>query len=160
MLSVDIICVGKLKERFYAEACEEYLKRLGAFCSVKVTELPEARRPKEPSPAETAAALLKETEQILSAIPKGAFTVAMCIEGKSLSSEGFSELFSEAGTRGFSRAAFIIGGSDGLHESVKSQAHCKLSMSKMTCPHHLARVMLLEQIYRAFCIRGGRKYHK
>ena len=148
MLKIKIIPVGKLKEKFYIEACKEYIKRLEFYCNLEIKELPEG------------GGLEKEAALIKKELVPGCFTVAMCIEGKSLSSEGFSELFSEAGTRGFSRAAFIIGGSDGLHESVKSQAHCKLSMSKMTFPHHLARVMLLEQIYRAFCIRGGRKYHK
>lgn len=160
MLNIDVICVGKLKEKFYISASEEYLKRLGAFCNIKLTELAEAKRSKDPSEAETTSAMLKEAEQIKAAIPKGASVIAMCIEGKQTDSVGFSELMEKYALSGASRIAFIIGGSDGLHDSVKEMASYKLSMSKMTFPHHLARVMLLEQIYRGFCIKQGNKYHK
>ena len=160
MLSIDIICVGKLKEKFYISAAEEYLKRLGAFCNIKITELAEAKRSKEPSTAEIAACLLKESEQIKAAILKGAVVVAMCIEGKQTDSVEFSKLIEAYALSGASRIAFIIGGSDGLHDSIKKEAAYKMSMSKMTFPHHLARIMLLEQLYRGFCIKQGNRYHK
>lgn len=159
MLNIDVICVGKLKEKFYSNAAAEYLKRLGVFCNVKITELAEDRRPKEASAAEIAASLLKEGEQIKAILPKGAAVITMCIEGKTLDSVEFSELIENYALSGISKIAFVVGGSDGLHDSVKENTF-RLSMSKMTFPHHMARVMLLEQIYRAFCIKQGNKYHK
>lgn len=160
MLNIKIICVGKLKEKFYLAAAEEYRKRLGAFCRLELEELPESRLPAEPSPAEIAAALKKEAESISLRIPSGALVAAMCIEGKELDSVRFSELLSLCAVKGRSRIVFLIGGSVGLDESLKQRADLRLSMSQMTFPHHLARIMLLEQLYRAFQIREGSKYHK
>lgn len=160
MLNIKIICVGKLKEKFYLEASAEYLKRLSAYCKTEITELPEARRAPNPSPAEIEAALSKEAAAINEKLPRDAYTVAMCIEGKERDSVGFASMLSDAAVFGRSKICFIIGGSDGLHKSIKSAADVRLSMSQMTFPHHLARVMLLEQIYRGFKINEGGKYHK
>ena len=160
MLNIDIICIGKLKEKFYIGATEEYLKRLGAFCNIKVAEIAEIKRSKEPSAGEIDACLEKESAMIRAAIPKSAVVIAMCIEGRQIGSVEFSEMLGKCAVSGASKLAFIIGGSDGLHDSIKNDAGYKLSMSKMTFPHHLARVMLLEQIYRGFCIMQGSKYHK
>ncbi|MBR6259345.1 MAG: 23S rRNA (pseudouridine(1915)-N(3))-methyltransferase RlmH [Oscillospiraceae bacterium] len=159
MLRVNIICVGKLKEKFYADAAGEYLKRLGAYCKAEITELPEEKRPKEPSETETYAAVSREGDALLERIPKGALTVAMCVEGREMPSEYMAELIEKASEKS-GKLCFIIGGSDGLDERVKKAADIRLSMSKMTFPHHLARVMLIEQLYRGFKIMEGGKYHK
>ena len=160
MLGIKIICVGKMKEKFYIDASGEYLKRLSAYCKAEVEELPEAKRSANPSPAETEAAMLKEAEAIKAKIPKGAAVIAMCVEGKTLDSVAFSELMTSFAAGGASKICFIIGGSDGLHPSVKAIADRRISVSPMTFPHHLFRVMLLEQIYRGFKIAEGGKYHK
>lgn len=160
MLNIRIICVGRLKEKFYLSAAAEYLKRLGAFCRAEVEELPESRLPANPSAAEIAAALKKESESIALRIPDGALTIALCVEGKELDSVRFSELIEACALKGKSRICFLIGGSFGLDESLKARADLRMSMSQMTFPHHLARIMLLEQIYRAFQIQEGTRYHK
>lgn len=159
MMDVTLICVGKLKEKFYKDACAEYIKRLGAYCRVTVTELAEERKSENPSPAEVDACLLREAEAIKRAVPKGAAVIALCVEGREYSSQGLAGVFEEL-SRVSSKLCFVIGGSDGLHPSVKELARLRLSMSPMTFPHHLARVMVLEQIYRAFSILNGGKYHK
>ena len=159
MLNVKILCVGKLKEKFYTAAAAEYAKRLSAYCKLEIEELPEARRSADPAPAETAAALKKEGDALLSRIPKGAYLVPLCIEGTALDSPGFAALLEKAAAAG-GRLCFVIGGSDGLDARVKAAGAARISMSKMTFPHHLARIMLLEQIYRGFKIAGGGKYHK
>lgn len=156
MQRVSVICVGKLKEKFYAEAAAEYVKRLGRYCRLEMVELPEQRLPDHPSPAEIQRALAREAEAIRAKLPAGAAVAALCIEGRLHSSEDLAALLG-GGERGL---AFVIGGSWGLHDSVKAAAGVRLSMSPMTFPHHLARVMLLEQIYRGFQIREGGKYHK
>ena len=160
MLTVNIICVGKLKEPFYLAAVEEYAKRLSRSCKLNLTELPEERLPEKPSQAQIDAALLKEAELIRAKLPKGGIVVAMCIEGKTLSSEALAKKFTEWTVGGASQLTFLIGSSFGMHPSVKATADFRLSMSPMTFPHHLARVMLLEQIYRAFQINEGSRYHK
>jgi len=160
MQSISIICVGKLKESFYNQAVKEYIKRLSPFCRLEITELQEVRLPAEPSAAEISSALKKEADSIRQKIPKGAATIAMCIEGKQLSSSDFSSLIAEYGTRGLSHICFLIGGSFGLDEALKKETSFRLSMSPMTFPHHLARVMLLEQVYRCYQIIAGTKYHK
>jgi 23S rRNA (pseudouridine1915-N3)-methyltransferase len=160
MLSIRIICVGRLKEKFYTAASGEYLKRLTAYCKAEVIEIPEAKRSGDPSPKEIEAALLKEAAGIEEKIPQGAMVVAMCIEGKLFSSEDMAALINRSAISCTSKLCFIIGGSDGLHKTVKDRADVKMSMSPMTFPHHLARVMLLEQIYRGFKINEGSKYHK
>ena len=160
MLNIKIICVGKLKERFYADAAGEYIKRLGPLCRLEVEELPESRLPAEPSEAERSAALRREAESISLRIPAGSTLIALCIEGREMDSVQFSKFLDLCALRGKSKLCFLIGGSVGLHSALKARADLKLSMSPMTFPHHLARIMLLEQIYRAFQISGGSKYHK
>ena len=160
MLNIKIICVGKLKEKFYIAAAAEYIKRLGALCRLEVEELPESRLSAQPSAAEVEAALRKEGESIALRIPSGALTVALCVEGKQLSSLRFSQFLEACALKGRSKLCFLIGSSVGLSEEVKEKAEVRMSMSEMTFPHHLARIMLLEQLYRAFQIRDGSKYHK
>ena len=160
MIDIKLICVGKLKEKFYADAVSEYTKRLGAYCKLTVLELPEERLPDKPSQAQIDAALEKEGERILSKIPNGAVIVPLCVEGQTLSSEALAERMAKWTVQGNSQFAFLIGGSFGMHPSVKAKANLRLSMSPMTFPHHLARVMVLEQIYRAFKINEGSSYHK
>ncbi len=141
MLRITVLCLGRLKEKHYIAACEEYVKRLGGYCQPEIVELP-------------------ENGDIAARIPKGAFVVALCIEGDKLDSPGLARLLDRCALEGHSRVCFLIGGSEGLPEDVKRSAQVRLSMSDMTFPHHLARVMLLEQIYRAFTILAGAKYHK
>lgn len=160
MINVNIICIGKLKEDYLCRASAEYQKRLGAFCKLKITELAPSRLPDTPNEAQIAAALSDEGKKILSAISTGDAVFALCIEGKTISSEAFSKEIEKCAVSGFGSLCFIIGGSHGLSPEVKSRAKFKLSMSPMTFPHQLARVMLLEQIYRAFMISSGGKYHK
>lgn len=160
MMNLQIICVGKLKEKFYLDAAAEYVKRLSAYCKLQITELPEERLPKEPSNAQIEGALAKEAEAILAKIPPRSSLIALCVEGRLKSSEELAQLMSTWSNRGEKQLAFVIGGSYGLHPEVKARAWAKLSMSPMTFPHHLARVMLLEQIYRGFKILEGSTYHK
>ena len=160
MQKVSIICVGKMKEKFYMDAAAEYTKRLSRFCKLEILELPEERLPEDPSPAQIEAALAKEADAIRAKLPPSAFIFAMCVEGKLRSSEDLARLMADSASRGGSHVVFLIGGSFGLHPSVKALAAEKLSMSPMTFPHHLARVMLLEQVYRAYQINAGSKYHK
>ena len=148
MLRVQLICTGKLKEPFYVRACEEYEKRLQRYCTLECLALPET------------GSVARDGEAMLQKIPQGAYVIAMCIEGELLSSEGLSALLENCAAGGRSRVCFLIGGSNGLSEAVKQRADLRLSMSRMTFPHHLARVMVLEQIYRAFTITEGGKYHK
>ena len=160
MQKVTILCVGKLKEKFYADAVSEYSKRLSRFCKLDIVELNEERLPEDPSPAQIEAALGKEADAIRGKLPASAFIIAMCVEGKPRSSEELARLMADSASRGVSHLVFLIGGSFGLHPSIKELAAVRLSMSPMTFPHHLARVMLLEQIYRAYQINAGTKYHK
>ena len=141
-------------------AAAEYIKRLGSLCHLEVEELPESRLSAQPSEAEVEAALRKEGESIALRIPSGALTVALCVEGKQLSSLRFSQFLEACALKGRSKLCFLIGSSVGLSEEVKEKAEVRMSMSEMTFPHHLARIMLLEQLYRAFQIRDGSKYHK
>ena len=160
MLHVDIVAIGRLKEPWLREGMAEYLKRLSAYCSPEVIELPEYRLPENPSPAQIAECVEKEGERILAKLPKGACTVAMCIEGKMMSSERLAAYLQKTAVDGVSTFALVIGGSYGLSERVKASASLRLSMSPMTFPHQLARVMLLEQLYRALSINANAKYHK
>ena len=154
MFDITLITMGKLKEKFYISAAEEYKKRLGGYCKFTLLELPEVRLPDDPSPAEIAAGLEKEAELIFSKIPKGAWFCVFTPEGKELSSEASVK------NAGKSSACFLIGSSFGMAPRVKQKADFKLSMGPMTFPHHLARVMVLEQLYRAEAIQAGSKYHK
>jgi 23S rRNA (pseudouridine1915-N3)-methyltransferase len=160
MQRITILCVGKLKERFYTDAAAEYEKRLSRFCKLEILELPESRLPDAPSPAEIQQALSAEADTIEGKLPRSGALIAMCIEGKELDSVALAERLAGFATAGASQLTFLIGGSVGLDERLKRRADLRLSMSPMTFPHHLARIMLLEQIYRAFQIQAGTKYHK
>ena len=160
MQRVTVLCVGKLKEKFYIDAAAEYVKRLQRHCKLELIELPEQRLPDEPSPAEIQKALRTEGDAIRERLPKGGAVIALCIEGRPCSSEELSRRMAEFGVQGKTQLTFLIGGSVGLDEDLKRQADWRLSMSPMTFPHHMARIMLLEQIYRAYQIAGGAKYHK
>lgn len=160
MQRVTLLCVGKLKEKFYAGAAAEYCKRLSRYCKLEITELAEERLPEDPSPAQIEAALAKEAASILAKIPPSSALVALCVEGAMCSSEELARRMEVWAGREDKRLIFLIGGSHGLHGSVKAAARERLSMSPMTFPHHLARVMLLEQIYRAYQINAGTRYHK
>ena len=160
MQRVTVLCVGKLKEKFYIDAAAEYVKRLQRHCKLELIELPEQRLPDDPSPAEIQKALRAEGDAIREKLPKGGAVIALCIEGKTCSSEALSKKLADFALEGKSRVTFLIGGSFGLDETLKKQVDWRLSMSPMTFPHHLARVMLLEQIYRACQIAEGTRYHK
>ncbi len=160
MFDITLIVMGKLKEKFYLSAAAEYEKRLKGYCSFKIVELPEHRLPENPSPAEIQSGLDKEAELIFAKIPKGAWFCTLTPEGKILSSEEFAARLADVKNAGKSSACFLIGSSFGMAQQVKDRADFKLSMGKMTFPHHLARIMVLEQIYRAEAIQAGSKYHK
>ena len=160
MQKVTIICTGKLKEKFYLDAAAEYAKRLSRFCTLTILELPEERLPESPSPAQIEAALAREADAVRAKLPAGCLLIAMCVEGQERSSEALARYLAEAAARGAGHIVFLIGSSYGMHPSLKQQADLRLSMSPMTFPHHLLRVMLLEQIYRAYQIKAGSKYHK
>ena len=160
MFEITLIAMGKLKEKFYISAAAEYEKRLKGYCQFKLLELPEVRLPDNPSPAEISAGLEKEAEIILSKIPKGAWFCTLTPEGKLLSSETLAEKMANVKNAGKSSACFLIGSSFGMAQRIKDKADFKLSMSPMTFPHHLARIMVLEQLYRAEAIQAGSKYHK
>lgn len=152
MLNIRLICVGKLKEKFYLEACREYEKRLSTLCRLEILQLDE--EPDRPGSLE------KEAAAIRAAIPPGSYVIAMCIEGRTMSSEELAGTLNKLQSRGVSRICILIGSSRGLDEELKGEAGLRLSMSPMTFPHHLARVMVLEQVYRGLSILAGSKYHK
>ena len=160
MQRVSIICVGKLKEKFYTDAAAEYVKRLQRHCKLEIIELPETRLSEDPSPAEIQRALTAEAALIREKLPKGGAVIAMCVEGKTCSSEELSQKLLDFGVAGKTQVTFLIGGSFGLDAELKRSADWRLSMSPMTFPHHMARIMLLEQIYRAYQIADGTRYHK
>lgn len=160
MFDITLITMGKLKEKFYISAAQEYAKRLSGCCHFTLVELPESRLPENPSPAEIAAGLEKEAETILARIPKSSWFCVFTPEGKELSSEKFAEKMKDVKLSGKSSAIFLIGSSFGMAPKVKERADFRLSMGPMTFPHHLARIMVLEQLYRAEAIQAGSKYHK
>ena len=160
MFNVTVLAMGRLKEKFYIQAVEEYSRRLSAYCSFRLLELPEYRLPEDPSPAQIAEGLRREAAAIREKLPKGAWFCVLTPEGKKLSSEGFAATLAELKTGGRSAACFLLGSSFGIAPEIKALADLKLSFSDMTFPHHLARVMLLEQLYRAESIQAGRRYHK
>lgn len=160
MFHITLITVGKLKERYYAAAADEYIRRLGAYCKFELIELPECRLPDDPNGTQIAAGLAREAEQIEAKLPRGAWFCVLTPEGAQLSSEELAAALASVKGSGKSSACFLIGSSFGMDPSLKAMADKKLSMSKMTFPHHLARVMALEQFYRAESIQAGTKYHK
>ena len=157
---INIISLGRLKDKWIKDGCAEYIKMLGAYCTVKETELAPVRLPDEPNVKQIQSALDAEAEMILAAVPKGSAVIALCIEGKLMSSEALAERLAAFALDGRSTVCVIIGSSCGLSDKVKSRADLKLSMSPMTFPHRLAKVMIAEQLYRALNINAGGKYHK
>lgn len=160
MLAVTLVCVGKMKERYYLDAFAEYQKRLGAFCRFTLVELPEQRLGEDPGEREIAAALEREADEVEKRIPAGATLVALCVEGEQKRSEELASQLAAWTNGGCSRLCFLVGGSFGLSQRLKDRADLRLSVSKMTFPHHLFRVMLAEQLYRCFTILAGGRYHK
>lgn len=160
MQNITLICIGKLKESYLRDAVGEYVKRLSGLCKLSIVELPAEKLSDNPSRREIENALESEGKKILEKIPKGAYVYTMCIEGKQKTSEELSTEIENLAVRGYSNIVFIIGGSFGISDKVKAVSDYRLSMSKMTFPHQVARVMLLEQIYRAAQISIGTKYHK
>ena len=159
MIGVNFLTLGTLKESYWREAAAEYEKRLGAFCRFEMIQLKEERLSETPSEGEIRRALEKEGERILAQIPPKAYRVAMCVEGKQLSSEALAEKLGEiAETHG--EVCLIIGSSFGLADSVKNACHLRMSVSKLTFPHQLMRVLLLEAVYRGLNIQKGTRYHK
>lgn len=160
MIKINLIAVGKLKEKYLTMACDEYIKRLGAFAKVNVVEIAEERCGDNPSDAQIEQVKQKEGERIIAKIPKGSFVVPLCIEGTQFASDVYAQKLEKAMVDGFGEITFIIGGSFGMSDDVKNLANLKLSFGKMTLPHQLMRVVLLEQTYRAFTIINNIKYHK
>ena len=159
MLQINILYVGNIKDKFYAEAVAEYEKRLSAFCKIKNIELKE-EKPKDESEAEIAQVIRKEGDRLLEALPKKGFKIALCVEGTQISSEDLAKKISSVTVSGESEITFIIGGAFGMDERVKKAANYRLSISKMTFTHRMMRVILAEQIYRAMNILSGGNYHK
>ena len=160
MIKILLICVGKLKESYYREAVAEYERRLSYFCDFSVCEIDPIRLSDHPYKAEIDAALIAEATRIASKIPHGALVTALCIEGEQLDATEIGDIIYQKSASGCGSFVFIIGGSHGLAPSVKERAGLKLSMSVMTFPHRLARIMLTEQLYRAFCIKNNVSYNK
>ena len=160
MVSVTLIAVGKIKEKYLREALDEYAKRLSAYCKFEVVEVKDENTPDSPSTREKQLVLEKEGERISAKIPQGAAVISLCVEGKQMTSKRFAELISGYSIRGISKIAFIIGGSFGLDEKIKALSDVRLSFSEMTFPHMLMRVILAEQLYRGFTITEGKTYHK
>ncbi len=160
MLNITILCVGKIKETYFTDAILEYSKRLSRYCKLTICEVKDEPTPDSPSQQEKSSVLEKEGQRILEKIPDSAYVTALCIEGKTKTSEELASHLEDLALSGSSHLVFIIGGSMGLADSVKKRADNKLSFSPMTFPHQLMRVILLEQIYRAFQINSGGKYHK
>jgi len=161
MISVDIICTGTIKESYLKEATKEYVKRLSSFCKLNIIELKESKINDEDSSSLIEKALIKEEGNILKHIDNKSYIITMCIEGKNISSESFAQKINDIVLlEQKSRIIFIIGSSFGLSETIKSMSNYKMSFSQMTFTHQFFRVMLLEQVYRAFCINNNIKYHK
>ncbi len=159
-MAVTIICVGKLREKYFADAADEYMKRLKRIMPVSVIELPDEPEPAQPSDKLNEAVMKREGEKILQKIGQYDHVIAMCIDGKQYESTELAGKMSALFTQGKSNITFLIGGSLGLHPDVLKRANERMSMSKMTFPHQLARVMLLEQLFRAAKINAGERYHK
>lgn len=159
-MNIDIAVVGKIKEKYLAEGIMEYSKRLGRYCSLRILEVEDEKTPETMSDREKEEVKRKEGERLLSRIPDQALVIALAIDGKQLSSEELSEKISDLMVKGTSHIVFVIGGSLGLSEEVLARSQMKLSFSRMTFPHQLMRLILLEQIYRAFRIIKNEPYHK
>ena len=161
MRTINILCVGNLKEKYLRDMAAEYEKRLSAYCKLKITELNEYKLPDKPSKSEIEKCIEAEGASIAAKMPQNAIVIAMCIEGEQFSSEAFSaKLEGLMADESASELCFVIGGSYGLADSIKKRANLRFSLSKMTFTHQISRVLILEQIYRAFQISTGGKYHK
>lgn len=159
-MKISVLCVGKLKEKYWRDACAEYIKRLGRFAQVEVIELADEKSPDGASPAEEEAVKSREGERILSRLDRRSFVVALALDGRGLGSEELADFIGKKAVSGESRLSFVIGGSLGLSDAVLKTADFRLCFSKMTFPHQLMRVILLEQLYRAFKIINNEPYHK
>ena len=159
-MQINLLCVGKLKEKYWVGAVEEYKKRLSSYCKVNIVEVPDEPTPDNASPAQEEAIKRKEAEKLLAKVGERDYVIALAIEGKSLTSEEFADHLDKMAGQGYSTFSFIIGGSLGLHDNVLQRANYKLSFSKFTFPHQMVRTILLEQVYRAFRIQRGEPYHK
>lgn len=159
-MQIRIIAVGKLKEAYFSDAAAEYSKRIGRFTKVETVQIPDRRIPDRASVAQERQVLEQEGEDILAKIAPQDYVVALCVEGKKLDSPAFAEKLSALALSGKSTVTFVIGGSLGLSDAVKQRADLRLSFSDMTFPHQLMRVILLEQVYRAFKILANETYHK
>ncbi len=159
-MKITVITVGKLKEKFFCEAVSEYGKRLGRYCRLEIKETADEKTPEKASEVQREQILQKEGERVGRLIPEDAFVITLEIEGKKLSSEAFAGEIERLGVSGTSHIVFVIGGSLGLHHTIKERADLAVSFSDMTFPHQLMRVILLEQIYRAYRIINGEPYHK
>lgn len=160
MMKIKIICIGSIKEKFFRDAIDEYDKRLSRFCKLEIVEIKEERLGDNPSQADIEKTLNKEKDKILSSIDGNSFTVDLSIQGKMLDSEALAKKIGEISLEGYSEVNFIIGSSHGLDDEIRKSSNLSLSFSKMTFPHQLMRVVLLEQIYRAFKINANEAYHK
>ena len=160
MMNINFIVLGKLKEKYMKDFSAEYEKRLSGYCKLTVTELEPVKLSDNPSEQEIKNALAKETQMIKGKIPKNSYVFSMCIEGKQMSSEELSKKLEDIALTGKNNITFIIGSSFGLSDEIKQRSDYKFSMSKMTFPHKLARIMLTEQVYRALSITNNAKYHK
>lgn len=159
-MNINIIAVGKIKEKYLKDAIDEYLKRLSRFCKLTIVEVADEAMSERPSSAEKAHILQKEGDKILSAIKNTDVLISLCVEGNQMPSERFADFFTTETVKGANTFTFVIGGSLGLLEEIKKKSKLKLSFSQMTFPHQLMRVILLEQIYRAFKINANESYHK
>jgi 23S rRNA (pseudouridine1915-N3)-methyltransferase len=159
-MKISILCVGKVKEKFYREAIDEFTKRLSRYCKLEIIEVSDEKTEEQSSETEIRLVKEKEGERLLKNLKEDAYVIALCIDGKQLDSEELSEKMEKLGIQGVSHICFIIGGSLGLSDAVVKRADFKLSFSKMTFPHQLMRVILLEQIYRGYRIMNHEPYHK
>ena len=159
-MNVNVICIGKLKEKYWQDACAEYAKRLSRFMNLRVVELKEERLPDKAGPSQEQAVIEAEGQAILNALPEDAYVIALDVKGKPMDSPALARKLDDLLLQGKSRIVFIIGGSLGLSAAVLERADFRLSFSAMTFPHQLMRVILLEQLYRACKINAGEKYHK
>ncbi|WP_071132578.1 23S rRNA (pseudouridine(1915)-N(3))-methyltransferase RlmH [Alterileibacterium massiliense] len=159
-MNIRIICIGKLKEKYWQDASNEYIKRLKPFCNIEIVELKEYKITKNPSPKDEEIVKIKEGEAILSKIKDGDYVISLEILGKQISSEMMAEKLIGITNQGYSDFDFVIGGNLGLSDEVSKRANFKLSFSLMTFPHQMMRIILLEQIYRSFMINKGTSYHK
>lgn len=161
MQNIDLIAIGKMNAAYFAQGVAEYQKRLGGFCNFRIIELPEVQiADKNASDRQIAKALQKEGETILASVRRGAYLVALCVEGKQVSSEDLAAMIADRAMSGAGDMVFVIGSSHGLDDSVKRAAQARISLGRFTLPHQLARLVLTEQLYRACTINAGMKYHK